>query len=75
MSTIWILTEEGWKNTDEVLTPRTWKIKKKAVAQPIKVNEERTKKILSDLPMVRINRHKGYYLIFCPGGIDFRFDY
>ncbi|MGG1021122.1 hypothetical protein ABE151_17345 [Bacillus paralicheniformis] len=74
MSTIWVLTEQGWKNKDEVLTPSTWKIKKKAVAQPIKVNEERTKKILSELPMVTINRHKGYYLIHCGGGKSFRFD-
>ncbi|MFD1609824.1 hypothetical protein [Oceanobacillus luteolus] len=60
---VFVLTDQGWLNEDDVFTPKTGKVKKNAKALPIKASEEKTIELKEELPMVRVIR--GYYFIQC----------
>lgn len=61
MTKVYILTQSGWKEESNVLTPATRKIKKNAVSLPIEETDELTEKLRNELPMVKVI--KGHYLI------------
>lgn len=58
---VYVLTNKGWLEEDKVFTPDLMKVKKNALAEPIKSNEELTRKLKVKLPMVKVIR--GFYLI------------
>ena len=65
MATIWVLTDQGWKDEKEVLTPQTNKIKKNAGVELIEVTQETTAKLMAMLPMVTVRANQ--YRIHCVG--------
>jgi hypothetical protein len=58
---IYVLTDRGWIDYDDIFTPNTGNIKKNAVATPIETNDELTEELRKELPMVIVRR--GYYRI------------
>lgn len=58
---VFVLTNQGWMNEEDIFTPITGKVRKATKAIPIKASEERTAELQNELPMVRIVR--GYYYI------------
>ena len=65
MATTFVLTDQGWKDSKEVLTPQTDKLKKNAGVELVKVTDEKTAKLLAELPMVTVRANK--YRIHCVG--------
>ncbi|MEN0645577.1 hypothetical protein MKY91_20640 [Alkalicoccobacillus gibsonii] len=65
MATIWVLTDQGWKDEKEVLTPHANKVKKNAGVELIEVTQETTAKLMARLPMVTVRANK--YRIHCVG--------
>lgn len=58
---IYVYTNKGWENEDEVLTPNTRKVKKNATSELVEVSAELTEKFKKEMPFV-VNR-RGYYFI------------
>ncbi len=58
---VYVLTDQGWMNEDDIFTPSTGRIKKNALAEPIEADEELTQELRNELPMVVVRR--GYYYI------------
>ncbi|SES77103.1 hypothetical protein SAMN05421676_101408 [Salinibacillus kushneri] len=61
MATVYVYTDHGWVDEDDVFTPITKHIKKNVKAIPIEVDDELTKKLQNELPMVVV-KGKYYYI-------------
>lgn len=58
---IYVYTNKGWENEEEVLTPNTRKVKKTSTSQLVEVTDELTEKFKKEMPFV-VNR-RGHYFI------------
>lgn len=58
---VYVYTDKGWVNQDEVLTSVTGNLKRNADCNLIKINDELTNKFKKEMPFVVIRR--GYYQI------------
>ena len=60
---VFVLSDQGWMNYNDLFTPTTGKVKKKAKATPLKASKEKTAELQKELPMVRVVRE--YYYVQC----------
>lgn len=54
---VYIYTDKGWKNEEEVLTPSLWKVKKNSKYKPIEEHDMLTKKFREEMPFVVVTRN------------------